>query len=96
MATNTHKAESAHLNPIKQAFGTHRLCDTTPLGHTGIDAAHEILPMIYSLATLLEMGHRKDLKNEAALDNVNPELIAAAFDGIAYLAALADFHLDGL
>lgn len=87
MATQHIDAQSA----IKKALDDFRIADTTPLWSVGQDATDEILPMIYSLATALEMGFRKN-GGESALDNTNPEIIACAFDGIAELAALALFR----
>lgn len=96
MDTTTHKADSAHLNPAHEAFEKFEICNGRALGNTGINAVHELLPMIYSISTLIEMGHHKDIRGDAALDNMNPELIASAFAGIAYLAGLAMFHADNL
>lgn len=96
MATANINPESARLDPVTEAFEKFEFCDTRALGNTGISAVHELLPMIYSISTLLEMGHRKDIRGDAALDNVNPELVASAFGGIAHLAALAMFHADNL
>jgi len=77
---------------VIEAMSRFKISGTTPLNSTGIDAVHEILPMIYGIATLLEMGHRTYEGDQAAFHDVNPELIASAFDGIAQLAALATFH----
>ena len=60
----------------------------------GIDAVHEILPMIHGLSTLLEVGFRKEADGKALFDEYNSELIASSLDGIAYLAALAKFHAE--
>lgn len=62
------------------------------LSSTGVDAVHEILPMIHGLSVLLDFGMRKGPGGESALDNANPDLVASAFAGIAYLSALAMFH----
>jgi len=80
----------------KEAFNGFRINGCSPLNSTGIDALHQILPMIYGIATLLEMGFRKETNGEAVLDAANPELVAAAFDGIAYLSALAMFQAGDL
>ena len=77
---------------VKKALERYTLATCRPMSSTGEDAPAEILPMIYSIATLMEMGLRKYDGAEAAFENVNPELIALAFDGIAELAALADFR----
>lgn len=83
---------------VKDAFNAFTIAKCQPLNGTGVDALHELLPAIYSIATLLEMGHRREerFKNEAALEGANPELVACAFDGIAHLAALAMFHAQDL
>ncbi|GAA3801907.1 hypothetical protein GCM10022600_25080 [Qipengyuania pelagi] len=83
------------MNPeLKQALDAFRInrCSLS----TGIDAAHEILPQIHGIATLMEMGFRKEGNGEALFDNANPELVAAALDGIANLAALAMLNMDEL
>lgn len=82
---------------VRKALNDFRIANCAPLNGTGIDATNEILPEIYSLATLLDMGFRKpdfDGKEDAALENANPELVACAFNGIARLAALAMFASD--
>ena len=96
MATITPRADSARNNPVFQALQNFRLSTSSPLGSTGIDAVHEILPMIRSLALTLEMGHRKNNDGESALEDLNPEILAEAFAGIGYLAAVAAFHAEGL
>lgn len=77
----------------KKAIDAFRINTCGPLG-TGMDAVHEILPMIHAFSTLLESGFRKEQDGTSCLDAMNPELVASAFDGIAYLAALAMFHVD--
>ena len=82
---------------VRKALQDFRIAKCSPLNATGIDATDEILPEIYSIATLLDMGFRKpdlDGKGEAALENASPELVASAFNGIARLAALALFASD--
>lgn len=96
MANTTPKAESARNNPVFQALQNFRLSTASPLGSTGIDAVHEILPMISALALTLEMGHRKNNDGESALEDLNPEILAEAFAGIRYLAATAAFHAEEL
>lgn len=61
---------------------------------TGIDGVHEILPMIHGIASLLDMGFRQESDGSSALGNASPELVAAAFDGIAHLAAMAMLAAD--
>ena len=79
---------------VKEALKAFEISTCSPFNGGGIDAVNEILPMIFSIATLLEMGHRKDLKGDCAFEAVNSELVACAFDGIAHLAALAMFQLE--
>lgn len=82
---------------VRQALNDFQISKCTPLNSTGVSATDEILPEIYALATLLDMGFRKpdfEGKAEAALENANPELVASAFQGIARLAALALFASD--
>ena len=61
---------------------------------TGIDAAHEVLPQMHAIATLLEMGFRVEANQTSLFDNANPELVASALDGIATLASHAMMNLD--
>ena len=85
---------SASKAVVRKAMNEFRIAKCSPLHCTGVDATDEILPEIYALATLLDMGFRKpdfEGKAEAALENANPELVACAFQGIARLAALALF-----
>ena len=85
------------MNPAtKKALDEFSINTCNTLNGTGIDAVHEILPMIHGLSTLLEMGFRKDENAEPTLGMANPELVAAAFGGIGYLAALAMFHAQDL
>lgn len=82
---------------VRKALQNFRIAKSTPLNATGVDATDEILPEIYALATLLDMGFRKpdfDGAGEAALENASPELVACAFGGISRLAALAMFASD--
>ncbi len=82
---------------VRKALDDFRIAKCSPLNCIGVDATDQILPEIYSLATLLDMGFRKpdfDGKSEAALENANPELVAHAFQGIARLAALAMFATE--
>ena len=82
---------------VRKALQDFRIAKCSPLNATGVDATDEILPEIYALATLLDMGFRKpDLEGqgEAALENASPELVACAFGGISRLAALAMFASD--
>lgn len=67
-------------------------CNT--LNSTGMDGIHTILPMIHGIAELLQMGFRKGENGTAVLDEANPELVAAAFDGISFLAATAMLHAE--
>lgn len=60
---------------------------------TGIDSAYEILPQIHGIATLMEMGFRKEADGTSLFGNANPELVAVTFDGIANLAALAMLNM---
>lgn len=85
-----------NTNPVRAALNDFRIATASPLHATGEDATDEILPMIYSLATLLEFGFRRNngKDNEAALENANPELVACALEGIAKLAAFALFASD--
>ncbi len=95
MATDTLRAESASANHVEAALRKFRIATCSPLSGTGEDGPNEILPMIYGLATLLEMAHRRDDDNNApVLANANPVLVACAFEGIAQLAALALFPCD--
>jgi hypothetical protein len=94
MAAATLRADSAPANHVKDALQKFRIATCSPLNGTGEDGPNEILPMIYGLATLLDMGFRKPENGDAALENANPELVACAFDGIAQLAALALFRCD--
>ena len=50
--------------------------------------------MIEGIATLLEVGFRKDFDGKALFDEYNPELVASVFGSISYLAGLAKFHAD--
>lgn len=82
---------------VRKALEDFRIAKCTPLNATGLGATDEILPEIYSLATLLDMGFRTpdfEGKGEAPLESANPELVAYAFQGIARLAALALFASD--
>ena len=80
---------------VRKAMNDFKIAKCSPLHSVGVDASDEILPMIYGLATLLDMGFRKPMDGgEAALENANPELVAQAFEGIARLAALALFASD--
>jgi hypothetical protein len=92
MAIANFSSESALNNPVREALNQFRIAGCSPLNAKGQEAVDEILPMIYSLATLLEMGHRTYGGTDAVLDGVNPELVASAFDAIAQLAALALFQ----
>jgi hypothetical protein len=94
MAVTSIRTESTVNNPVREALGKFRIAGCAPLSGTGRDAPNDVLPMIYSLATLLDMGHRRDENGEAALENANPELLACAFDAIAHLAAFALFSSD--
>lgn len=95
MATSTLRAESVAANHIHNALQKFRIATCAPLSGTGGDGPNEILPMIYGLATLLEMAYRRDDDdNGPVLANANPELVACAFQGIAQLAALALFRSD--
>lgn len=60
----------------------------------GLDAVHEILPMIHGIATMFEAGFRKDTDGKSLFESYNPEPIASVFAGIGYLAATAKFHAD--
>ena len=82
---------------VRKALQDFRIAKSTPLNATGVDATDEILPEIYALATLLDMGFRKpdfEGNGEAVLENASPELVACAFSGISRLAALAMFASD--
>lgn len=81
---------------VKKALDSFAINKCNTLNSTGVDAVHTILPMIHGLAVLIEMGFRKDNNGKAALDAANPELVAAAFDGIGFLAATAMFHAENL
>ena len=95
MATTTLRAESIAANHIHDALQSFRIATCAPLSGVGDDGPNEILPMIFGLATLLEMAHRCDDEGDGpALENANPELVACAFQGIAQLAALALFRSD--
>lgn len=81
---------------VKKALTEFRLCGSAPLSFTGVDAVHQILPMIYGLSTALALGYQKDEEGKSCLEELNPELSASALGGIAYLASLAMFHADNL
>ena len=50
--------------------------------------------MIHGIATMFEAGFRKESDGQSLFDSYNPELIAAVFSGIGYLAATAKFHAE--
>ena len=79
---------------IKKALNDFQINGCNRLNGTGIDAVHEILPMIEGIATVLEVGFRKDFDGKALFDEYNPELVASVFGSISYLAGLAKFHAD--
>ena len=79
---------------LEKALRSFEINGCGTLSATGADAVDEILPMIHGLASLLEMAFRKGRDGESAMQAVNPELVAAAFDGISHLAATALFHRD--
>lgn len=79
---------------VKKALDGFKINGCNRLNGTGIDAVHEILPMIDGIATLMEVGFRKEENGKALFDEYNPELIASAFAGLSYLAGLAKFHAD--
>jgi hypothetical protein len=81
---------------LKKTLDSFTINGCRSLNSTGIDGVHVILPMIHGLAELLQMGFRKGENGEALFDNANPELVAAAFDGIGFLAATALLHADNL
>ena len=81
-------------NGVKEALNDFRIATCSPLYAVGVDATDEIMPMVYSLATLLEMGFRKDSDGNSPFDDVNPELIAGGLAGIARLTAFALFASD--
>ena len=78
---------------IKKALNDFQINGCNRLNGTGIDAVHEILPMIRRHC-LVEVGFRKDFDGKALFDEYNPELVASVFRGISYLAGLAGFHAD--
>ena len=79
---------------MKAALNEFVMSGCNPLHSTGVDATDEILPMVYALSTMLEMGFRKNFDGEALFDSVNPELVASALGGIARLTAFALFTSD--
>ena len=79
---------------VKDALNRFEINTCTRLNGTGIDAVHEILPMIDAIATLLEVGFRKDNDGRALFDEYNPELVASAIGSMGYLASLAKFHAE--
>lgn len=81
---------------LKKAFAGFKINTCNTLNATGIDAVHTILPMIHGIAALLEMGFRRNSEGEAALEGANTELVAAALDGIGFLAATAMLHIEEL
>ncbi len=81
---------------IKTPAETFEMNKCRALGNTGIDAVHEILPMIHGIAELCEAGFRKELDGSSLFDNYNPELVASVFGSIGYLSALAMYHADNL
>lgn len=95
MAIPPLQADSAYATALK-ALSDFRINKCSPLNAGGLDAAHEILPMIHAISKLLDMGHRTDRNDKSALEGANPELVAAALDGIAYLAATAMFHVSNV
>ena len=82
--------------PKKTPMDGFKVNTCTPLGSTGIDAVHEILPMIHGIAELCEAGFRKESNGKSLFDAYNPELVASVFGGIGYLSALAMYHADEL
>ena len=89
MATQPISSQHPEVQAALKAF---RINDCGALNSTGIDAVHEILPMIHALSTLMEVGFRKDMNDVSLFDEYNPELVSSAFAGIGYLASLAKFH----
>ena len=81
---------------IKNGLEEFQINTCRTLNATGVDGVHTILPMIHGIATLMCMGFRKDDNGDAALANANPELVAATFEGIGFLAATAMLHADRL
>ena len=84
----------ANAKTVKAALHDFRISTCTSLHSTGVDATDEILPMVYAISTMLEMGFRKDFDGEALFDSVNPALVASALGGIARLTAFALFTSD--
>lgn len=81
---------------MKVALARFEINSSRTLSGTGRDAVDEILPMIHGIATLMEVGFRKDEDGSSLFESYNPELIASAFAGLGYLAAIARFHAQDL
>lgn len=79
---------------IQKALNSFEINTCRAISSTGIDAVNEILPMIHGIATMFEAGFRKENDGQSLFDSYNPELIAAVFSGIGYLAATAKFHAE--
>ncbi|MBX7460806.1 hypothetical protein [Qipengyuania huizhouensis] len=81
---------------LKKALDGFQINNCRELASVGVDGIHTILPMIHGIAVLLDQGFHKDDNGKSALDEANPELVASAFKGIGFLAALAMLHADEL
>ena len=81
---------------LKKALESFKINDCRTLNSTGVDGVHSILPMIHGIASLCEFGFRKEANGESLFDKYNPELVAAVFDSISFLAATALLHADEL
>ena len=81
---------------LKKVLDKAQINQCNTLNSTGIDGINIILPMIHGIATLCEAGFRKEPNGEALFDKYNPELVAAVFDSIGFLAATAMLHSDEL
>lgn len=92
MARSEFEEYRAAIKQSVENMGKHHVAGCSPLSTTGIDAVLEITASIYSICKAMEFAHRRTAGQDAALEDINPELMACCFDGLSYLAAMADYH----
>lgn len=86
-----HPFAGAATDSFESRMKAHKLNGVSLCSPDHSDTVYSITSHIQALSLLMESGHQQTSSGECSAEGLNPEIIAGAFGGIAFLASFANF-----
>lgn len=86
-----HPITGTATDSFESRMKAHKLNGVRFFAESPSESVYTITSHIQALALVMESAHEKTKSGESGAEGLNPEILAGAFGGIAYLASLANF-----